>query len=176
MYGDAERSVAPTGREWVSVDDGPGQTCSGAIAGAREQSADLFECEAESKRRGEDVGGCAVRHVVQTCIDGGYDERDQRCDSRYEWVVYGRDTQDPKRMAVQRLPVGGNKQEARANEGREEHEDAEIPDAIGIDADSFGNAKRQHQCEEEAESGHRAVRGDEQRADVEEDWMHLKQG
>lgn len=67
------------------------------------------------------------------------------------------DAEDPKRVAVEQLPVGNNQQETRANERREEHEDAEIPDAVGIDADSSGDAECKHQREQKAERGHRAV-------------------
>ena len=62
MYGNAEGSVAPAGRERVSVDDGPGQMRSRPVAGACEQSADLLKCQAESKGRGKCVGSRAIRH------------------------------------------------------------------------------------------------------------------
>ena len=73
---------------------------------------------------------------------------------------------------MQHLPVGDDEKKTRSDESREQHQDAEIPDAIGINAGSLRDAKGQHQREQQAESGNCAVRGNDQRADVEEDWMH----
>ena len=114
--------------------------------------------------------------MVQARVDRGDGEGDERCDAGKQGMVNHRDTEYPKRVAAQHAPVGGDKQKPRADERGEEHEDAKIPDAIGIDADVSRDAERQHQREQQAESGNCAVGRDHQRADVEEDWMHLEQG
>jgi len=68
VYGNAERSIAPAGGEGVGVDDGPGKTGAGSVAGAGKERAGLLECEAHSDRRREDVGGRAHGHAMQTCV------------------------------------------------------------------------------------------------------------
>ena len=64
MDGNAERRAAPSLGKRVGVDDGPGNMRAGAVAGAGEQSADLFEGEAERSGSGENVGGSAKRQMI----------------------------------------------------------------------------------------------------------------
>jgi hypothetical protein len=69
------------------------------------------------------------------------------------------DTENPERVTVKDLPISSYEQKARADQCRKEHEDAEVPDAIGIAAESSSYTKGQHQSEQEAESGDCAVGG-----------------
>jgi len=157
VNGDAEGRVAPACGEWVSVDDGPGYVRAGSVARSGEERADLFECKAEGKRSGENVGGRAIRHVMNASVDGCDGKGDECCDAGKQRMVYGCDAEDPKRVTVQHIPVGDDEKKTRANESGEEHEDAKIPDAVGIDADSPRDAKGQHQREQKTESGHCSV-------------------
>ena len=63
-------------RERISVENGPGQVCTGAVAGAGEERADLLECEpsATGRRGHRRSRGSGSRC---DCVDGGYGERDE---------------------------------------------------------------------------------------------------
>ena len=110
--------------------------------------------------------------MVQTCVDGGDGEGDERRDGGKQGMVNHCNAQDPERMAAQAVPVGGDKQKPRTDERSEEHEDAEIPDAVGIDVEFTRGVERKHQRQQKPRSGNCAVGRDDERAEVEEDWMH----
>ena len=128
-----------------------------SVAGACEERAHLLNSEAESNRGGEHVGGGSRRHAVQAGIDGGYGKGDERRDGGKQGVMDRSDTENPERMTVKYFPISDYKQKTRADQCCEEHENAEVPDAIGIAANSSRNAKSQHQSEQQTESGDCAV-------------------
>ena len=74
---------------------------------------------------------------------------------------------------AQYCPVENDEQETRTNERGEEHEDAEIPDFIGIDLEPARGVKREHECKQHSQCGSCTVGRDDERADVEENRMHL---
>jgi len=88
MYGNAERSIAPAGGEWIGVDDGPGETRAGSVTGAGKERAGLLECEAHSDRRREDVGRRAIRHAMQTGVHRCDCKGDERCEGGEKRVVH----------------------------------------------------------------------------------------
>jgi len=65
--------------------------------------------------------------------------------------------QCPQRMCTQNFPICGDQQKARADEAGKEHEYAEIPDAVWINADFPRIAKGQHQRKQKAKRAHGAV-------------------
>ena len=73
-------------------------------------------------------------------------------------------------------PVDNDQQQARTDERGKERNDAEIPHLIGIHARDARGALGKDQRQQHAQRGHRAVGRDDECADVEENWMHLRQG
>ncbi len=57
----------------------------------------------------------------------------------------------PEGMMAQHCPVGDDEQESRANQSCEEHEDAEVPDLVGIDLKLARGVKREHECKQNSQ-------------------------
>ena len=76
-------------------------------------------------------------------------------------------------MAAQYRPVDDNQQEPRTNQRREQGEDAEIPDRIGIDANHTRRTEREQEGKHDSQRSHSAIGWDKNRTDVEEDGIHL---
>ena len=76
-------------------------------------------------------------------------------------------------MTSQHRPVGDNEEETRTNQRCKEHEDAEIPNFVGINLELARGVKREHECKQHSQCGSCTVGRDDERADVEENRMHL---
>ena len=81
----------------------------------------------------------------------------------------------PCRMGAHDRPVQKEEQETRADERGKESEDAEIPEQIGIEMREAGGAQEQSQCEQQAHCGHDAIGRNNERTEVEEDGIHLRE-
>ena len=79
----------------------------------------------------------------------------------------------PERMMAQHRPVRNNEQKSRTGKRSEEHEDAEVPDLIGIDAKFARDMEGEHECEKHSNCGGCAVRRNDKRTDMKENGMHL---
>ncbi len=117
----------------------------------------MFEAEAERGGRSENVGGDAKRQCCKTGVEGGHGERDDRSDSSKQRMMNHRETQHPERMMAQDCPVGHDEQETRTDERGKEHEDAEIPDFVGIDLEFARGVKSEHECKQNSQGGSCAV-------------------
>ena len=173
MHRDADGSAAPARGERTGVRNGPGQVGPGSVAGACKQSANLFECESQGKRRGENVRGGAQRHLIPARVDPRDNEREGASSGSKHRMMNHREAQHPHRVGAQDGPIDDDEQEARSNEGCEENDDTEIPDSIGISADYASSVLRKHERQQHSNCGESSVGRDDDRADVEEDRMHL---
>ena len=135
----------------IGVGDGPRNMRACAVAGAGEQRTELFEGETKSRRCGENVGGGTKRQVLPECVERCNGQRDERSDGGKQRVMNHRETEHPERMMAQHCPVGDNEQETRTDERSEEHEDAEIPDLVGIDLKLARGVKCEHEGEQDSQ-------------------------
>ena len=94
-------------------------------------------------------------------------------DGGKERMVNHRQAQHPERMMAQHRPVRNNEQKSRTGKRSEEHEDAEVPDLIGIDAKFARDMEGEHECEKHSNCGGCAVRRNDKRTDMKENGMHL---
>ena len=78
-------------------------------------------------------------------------------------------------MTAQVAQIHGDEQQALARERGKQSDYAEIPHMGRVDAGDRRGALREKQRKQHAQRRERAIRGNVQRADVKEDWMHLCQ-
>ena len=135
----------------------------------------MFQSEIERYRGGQSVGGGAKRKMLPSGVKHGNDQRKQGSAGREKWVVNHGQAQDPKGMLTQKGSVGNHEQQARSGESREESDNAEIPDLIGIEAESTRGVECDCERNQDAKRGKRAVGGDDEGSDVEENWMHSEE-
>ena len=93
-------------------------------------------------------------HTRVDCGNGQGNEGSNRGEKR---MMNHRQAKHPERMVAQHRPISNDEQQARTHQRRKEHEDAEVPDLIGIDAELSRRMKSQHQCEQHTRRGRSAV-------------------
>ena len=107
--------------------------------------------------------------MVETQVNQRGDEGED-----YAGCREGRHGEQKDGVAKEVVEIGSDEKQAGENEGREEGEEARVPEAVGIEADCFGGA------EAEGESGHQAKccenseGGKEEMAGVEEVGVHVR--
>jgi hypothetical protein len=173
VNGDVQGCTAPLLGKGVGIGDGPADTGAGAEARASEQGTDLFKGEAERRRCSKSVGGNSKLQMIYTGVNDGYGKRDESADGCDQRMMNHREAKHPDGMMAQYRPVCDDQEEARTDECGEEHENAEIPDFIGIDVKLARGVNREHKCKQDTHRSDGAIRRDDKRTDVEEDGMHL---
>jgi len=79
----------------------------------------------------------------------------------------------PQWMTAQNRPVHDDKKNARTHQRCEESDDAEVPYLVRIDSCNARGALRTDKRKQRSKRSQSAVRRNNDRADVEEDGMHL---
>jgi hypothetical protein len=148
----------------------------GAITGTRKQSADLFKGQSQCRRRSQRVGRSPERQMMPMRINAGSPQGKKNSDAGNQGVMNHAETKHPHRMSAENGPVRNHEEEARSKERGKQHQDAEIPDAVGIEVNFARGAESKHQCQENAYRGDNTVGRDDERTDVKEDGMHVTQG
>ena len=105
MNGNPKWGIAPTCGKRVSVGDSPWNVRARAVAGTGKQSADLFECEAESERCRENISGSAKPQMVDADVDCGNSKRDDCPDGGEKRMMNHRQAKHPERMVAKHRPV-----------------------------------------------------------------------
>jgi hypothetical protein len=165
--------AAPTLGKRIGVGDGPWYARPGAKSGSGKQSSDLLESEAESRRSGQSVCRHAHGEIMNPRVDGRNRKREDNASAGEQRMMDHCQAQHPEGMAAQHGPVCDYKQKARPNQRSEEHEDAEIPDFVGICAKPPRHAQSKHESQQQSNRGCCAVGRNNQRTDVKENGMHL---
>ena len=175
MQRNAQRSAAPERGLNVRAGDGPMRGHSpgfDSIARAGQQRAQLLEGQPESQGRGQRVGGVPQWKPLPAAVKKRGQKRGQRREAGQQRMMNHGEPQHPGRMKAQSGPVERDEQNARGDKRGKERQDAEVPELPRVEARDTRRALRQKERQQDAHGGRGAIRRDEKRADVEEDWMH----
>ena len=127
-------SNAPAAQgERMCVLDGPRHGCFGAIAGTREERAELLACKREREGCSECVRGVGERELLDARVRDGDDEGDDTHYGKQRVVNHG-EAEEPCGMATHDRPVENDKQKAGTGDGGEERENGEIPKLVRVQA------------------------------------------
>jgi hypothetical protein len=147
----------------------PGKTGGEASVAAFGEVAEGEEDPGEGRTRGPGVEGVEEREVAETKIDRGCDEGEEDADG----VERGHHKKND-RISEKAARIGDDQQETGEREGREEGEEAGVPELVGHEADCDGGAETKGEGSHESHGGEDAEGGKQEMAGVEEVGVHVR--
>ena len=87
-------------------------------------------------------------------------------------MVHHGQSQQPRGMVTQILQIDDDQQQALCDESRKQRHYAEIPHVPGVEASNARGSLSQKKRQQDANGSQRAIRRNQDCADMKEDWMH----
>ncbi len=166
----SERRADVGRRERVPERDPPRHARRLAEAAAGEQAPEAPDDVAERDPRREDVAGRPQRQADAPDVDQRDDDGEDQ--AAVEDPARPRQRQQLARVRDEHLGVGQEQQQLGADEGADDDVDAEVEDAVGVEASCFRPHHRQLQAEQIRRRQQDAVGVDGDRTELKQSWIH----
>jgi hypothetical protein len=106
--------------------------------------------------------------MAEAEVESGYDRGEEKAGGGER-----RDHQEKDGVAEEGVKVGEDEEQAGEDEGREDGEEASVPDSFGVQADGGGGAEAEGERSHEANRSEDAEGGKEEMAGVKEVGVHV---